>query len=42
MDEIKVLEEKLRESASIGDQDGIEECLCQGANINSQNQMNGW
>ncbi|XP_041473819.1 ankyrin repeat domain-containing protein 40-like [Lytechinus variegatus] len=42
MDGLKVVEEKLRESASIGDQDGIEECLCQGADINSQNKMNGW
>eukprot|EP00057_Strongylocentrotus_purpuratus_P034572 XP_795778.1 PREDICTED: ankyrin repeat domain-containing protein 40 [Strongylocentrotus purpuratus] len=42
MDGVKVAEEKLRESASIGDQDGIEESLCQGADINSQNHMNGW
>ncbi|XP_071493487.1 ankyrin repeat domain-containing protein 40-like [Diadema antillarum] len=42
MDNQNVIEEKLRESSSIGDRDGIEDCLGQGADVNSQNKMNGW
>ena len=42
MDEKKELEERFREAASIGDQEGLAKLLQQGVDINTQNHMNGW
>lgn len=36
------LNEKLREFSCQGDVEGVYKCLSQGADVNSQNKMNGW
>lgn len=38
----KILEEKLREAAHLGDLEGIETIISQDVDINSKNTMNGW
>lgn len=42
MDNMKLLEEKLREAACFGDIETIKELLAMGVNVNSQNDVNGW
>ncbi|XP_033630895.1 ankyrin repeat domain-containing protein 40-like [Asterias rubens] len=42
MDDRKELEEKLREAASIGDQNTLEKMLKLGVNVNAKHRINGW
>lgn len=43
MESTKELEEKLREYACIGDEEGVRKLILQqGVNINSQNAINAW
>ena len=42
MDPVKELEERLREAASIGDENAVKCLINKGVDVNSQNAMNGW
>lgn len=42
MDPQKQEEEKLREAACFGDEDGIRSLVCCGVNVNAQHSVNGW
>ena len=42
MDPVKELEERLREAASIGDENAVKSLINKGVDVNSQNAMNGW
>lgn len=42
MDKHKILEEKLREAACIGDIDAVAELLAKGIDPNAKHKINGW
>lgn len=42
MDRFHVLEEKLRESACVGDVETLQILLQKGVNVNAMHDINGW
>lgn len=42
MDRVHILEEKLRESACVGDAETLQILLQKGINVNAKHDINGW